>query len=122
MRRFAWLASLTVLPLMALAPQPGQAVPAVQHWSEIGDAGGPAHSQVMFGDGSVRTISGVIGGGDVIDVFGFLFAGAGRVFHAHVDVLNPPPEPESLFLHLLTEDGRRIAAGDGSVRVENLPT
>jgi hypothetical protein len=128
------LVMLPVIAALALAAQPSQALlPAVNNWIEFGDAGGPAHPQIMFGDGSVRQIGGNIGDTDLIDVFTFQLGNPGaaagiiailpQTVAAHVEFDLPvgTPEPDvNLFLHLLDEHGRLLAVGDGSVRVENL--
>jgi hypothetical protein len=122
--------SLVMLPFiaaLALAAQPSQALlPAVNNWIEVGDAGGPDHPQVMLGDGSVRPldhIGGFIGDTDVVDVFTFHFvqgALAPSPFAAHVETEDG--STVDLFLHLLTEDGRRLTSGLERIAFAHLDT
>lgn len=138
MRHSAFPAVWFGLGLMALAPQPASA--AVVDYREIGDAGDAGHAQVMYGDGSVRSIHGTIGGGDLIDVFTFrlgeppepnLPGEAAGIIAVHVEidspppdpireVVSPPPDPIHLFLHLLDEHGGFLGSSENSLRVVGL--
>jgi len=95
-RVLTWAAAIVTVAAMGLATTPAKAIVALgSTWDETDDGGSDAgdltNPQLITKPGPIESITGTIGGTDMVDVFGFFFGGG--TFHAEVS-------DTSLFLSL----------------------